>query len=426
MVIAAIVADDLTGACDSAVRFVAAGWETRLLLDRRDSGLPMAGEGDALLAVTTDSRGLADDEARDATIQAVEAVQRLGATRLFLKIDSTMRGSVRGQVAGALQAWRRRWPDAVAVVCPAYPSMGRTVAAGVLLVDGVPVAESGLRDDPVTPALTSELGELLPGSVPLSRFGAGSAEALAHGSPRAGVLTADAQTDADLQELAEAIALRPTAAIPVGSAGLALAMARTWRQAAAMVAPAAIAVPIPAGGSRRVLVQVSSLNEVSRRQLAVLEAQYAGRCLRLAPDLRTLSDPRVLWDWFEHQAADDDGYDLVVVTAPVERSREREPDLSRGLAERLGSLTAGLLRSGRFGVAGLVGGDGARAALAALDVTALRILGDLEEGIPMSVAVDGEAADTLFFTKAGGFGGPDALASVVARLTATAPRRSNA
>src|SRR3712207_6061387 len=109
MVIAAIVADDLTGACDSAVRFSAAGWEATLLLDRRDNGDAWAAEADTLLAVTTDSRGLANDAARDATIQAVDTVGRLGATRLFLKIDSTMRGSVRGQVSGALQAWRRRW-----------------------------------------------------------------------------------------------------------------------------------------------------------------------------------------------------------------------------------------------------------------------------------------------------------------------------
>ncbi len=426
MVIAAIVADDLTGACDSAVRFSAAGWDTTLLLDRPDGGLPVpAPDGDTLLAVTSDSRGMADDAARDATIQAVEAVQRLGATRLFLKIDSTMRGSVRAQVAGALQAWRRRWPDTVAVVCPAYPSMGRSVAAGVLLVDGAPLAQSAMRHDPVSPPAASELGALLPGSVPFAGFGADQADAPVPGSSqRAAVFTADARSDADLQELADAIALRPEATIPVGSAGLAAAVARTWGQRASRVDRGLVDPPIRPAGPPRVLLQVTSLNDVSRVQLAALEQQYAGRSLHLAPDLRTLSDPAVLRDWFADQPADHDDYDLVVLTAPLERSQK--PDAAGAFSERLGSLTAGLLRTGRFGAAGFVGGDGARSALARLDVAALRILGEVEEGIPLSVPIGGEAADILVFTKAGGFGRLESLVSAVARVTASGARRNNA
>ena len=58
------------------------------------------------------------------TADAVNALMNAGVDRVFLKIDSTMRGSVPGQVAGALAAWRTRHPDARAVVCPAYPRDG--------------------------------------------------------------------------------------------------------------------------------------------------------------------------------------------------------------------------------------------------------------------------------------------------------------
>lgn len=423
MVIGAIVADDLTGACDSAVQFWKAGWEVALLLDDRRSGSPIpAGDGDTLLALTTDSRGLEDEAAEHATIRAVEAAQRLGATRLFLKIDSTMRGSVRAQVSGALLAWRRRWPGAIAVVCPAYPRMSRSVAAGVLLVDGVPVARSSMRHDPVSPPAASELRSLLPGSVALAGAGA-LAEALGHTSLAGGVVTADAGTDEDLRELAEAIALHPEVTLPVGSAGLAAAMARTWRPTSTRARGDLAALPVPTTPRPGVLVQVSSLNEVSRQQLAILEQEYAGRHLHLAPDLPTLSDPTALRRWFSDQPADHDEYDLVVVSAPVERSAK--PDSGRRVAESLGAVTARVLRSRPFGVAGFVGGDGARSALAQLGVTALRIHGEIEEGIPLSTPIDGEAAGTLLFTKAGGFGGPGTLASVVAQLTATGPRRTN-
>ena len=54
-----------------------------------------------------------------------------------------MRGSVPGQIAGAIGAWRSRYADARAIVCPAYPRMGRTVQASRLFVHGEPVETHG-------------------------------------------------------------------------------------------------------------------------------------------------------------------------------------------------------------------------------------------------------------------------------------------
>jgi D-threonate/D-erythronate kinase len=423
-VIAGIVADDLTGATDSAVQFFHAGWEATLLLDATGAEID-PGDG-TLLAVTADNRALPADAARDAAVAEVEALQRLGAGRLFVKIDSTMRGNVAAHVSGALSAWRRQVPDAVAVVCPAYPGMGRRVDAGVVLLDGVPVAESAFRSDPATPMTASALGDLLPGSIPLADLGSlplAQAVERAVGAARRGggrVFTADASTDADLQRLSEAIGRFSRSVIPVGSAGLAAAVARTWRPAGATDRSAAV---LPDVSSAPALVQVTSLNEVSRRQLEALERRYGGRCLRLAPDLLTLSDPGALDRWFEDQATDYGNYGLVVLSVPVERAGHADPRL---LAERLGTLSARLLRKGAFGVAGFVGGDGALAALEQLRVPALRILGSLEDGIPVSVLVGGDAPGTVVFTKAGGFGSPDSLVSVLGRLTSAEARRHNA
>ena len=428
---AAIVADDLTGATDSAVQFATAGWSATLLLDRRHAGARRAA-GDLVLAGTADNRALPAGAARDAAGAAVDDLLRLGAERLFVKIDSTMRGSVTAHVSGALSAWRRRTPDAVAVLCPAYPGMGRRVEQNVVLVDNAPVADSAFRRDPVTPVRASALDELLPGSVPLAGFGplpvAEAVERAVDFARRGGgdIFTADGRTDADLDRLAEAIAGQAGTVIPVGSAGLAAAMARAWRPASGIDDRDAIATAVPAPTRPRVLVQVTTLNDVSHRQLAILASQPGRRCLHLDPDLATLLDDAALERWFAGQPADSEEYDLVVLSAPGERAAAGDPPLGASLAERLGGLSARLLRTGRFGVAGFVGGDGARAALAQLRVTALEVHGSLEDGIPVSVPLDGDAADIVVFTKAGGFGAPESLASVVARLTAPTARRSNA
>ena len=68
-----------------------------------------------------------------------------GVDRVFLKIDSTMRGSVPGQVAGALGRGARGIPTRARVVCPAYPAMGRTVQSNRLLVHGEPVERTAIR-----------------------------------------------------------------------------------------------------------------------------------------------------------------------------------------------------------------------------------------------------------------------------------------
>ncbi len=110
----AVVADDLTGAADCAAQFAEEGWTARLLLD----GQARTDRQATALALVTDARALDGEAARIATARAVGASCGAGHERLFLKIDSTMRGPVAEQIAGALDAWSQRHPGAGAVVCP--------------------------------------------------------------------------------------------------------------------------------------------------------------------------------------------------------------------------------------------------------------------------------------------------------------------
>src|SRR5918998_2419102 len=160
-----LVADDLTGAADSAAGFAEHGWNVTLCPHPGGLTRHPAGGGDAptVLAVTTGSRALTDRAAAEVTARAVDALVARGAERLYLKIDSTVRGSVAGQVEGALYAWSRRHAGASAVICPAFPDQHRTVVGGTLLVDGVPVGQTAAAIDPVTPLTISDLTEIVPG-----------------------------------------------------------------------------------------------------------------------------------------------------------------------------------------------------------------------------------------------------------------------
>lgn len=352
-----LVADDLTGAADSAAGFADQGW--RVVLHLGTKGLAVADPSTStVLAVTTGSRAMPDDEAASATASAVDALAAVGAERLYLKIDSTVRGSVAGQLDGALSAWSRWYPEAAAVICPAFPAQRRTVVGSNVLVDGVPVGQTAAAADPVSPRTISDLTEIIPGALP-GRVG-----------DRALRLILDATTDADLDLISTRLAGAGSELIMVGSGGLAAALGRAWSPTGARRTS-----PVTGG---RILVAVSSLHPATADQLAPLHPAMGIDVL--TPTERT--------------------------TVPTVAAAE--------LAERV----AAALTERPYGALVLVGGDGAAAVLAHLGAEYLSIDGTIVGGCATGVAHGGTADGLRLITKAGGFGDPRTLETIVARLRA--------
>lgn len=360
-----VVADDLTGAADASVQFAKRGFRTLLLLDSTtlDSttldSWTLDSPDSSVFAVTTDCRALSNNAAETLTADAVNALMNAGVHRIFLKIDSTMRGSVPGQVAGALAAWRKRYPDAGAVVCPAYPAMGRTVESNQLLVHGERVECTAFGRDPVTPVKTSDMAALL------------------GGLPHVSVI--DAATDEDLMAIAKSISASGPSVVAVGSGGLAGALSEVWSESVGSVRLQPDHSFIPKQKNPRILLQVSSLNPVSHAQVARLK----GEC----PD-------------------------VVVLLAPAERGD------SAAVVESLAREFVEWFARGPWDILGLIGGDGARETLAQLGASGIRVVDSLLEGVPLGFVVGGQADATPVFTKAGGFGAEDALVRIVERLKA--------
>ncbi|MFE7507226.1 four-carbon acid sugar kinase family protein [Promicromonospora sp. NPDC057488] len=378
-----VVADDLTGAGDCVVQFARAGWTSHLALGRE---LP-TGER-AAVAVVTDARALDDAAAAAATAAAVRALT--GAGRLYVKIDSTLRGSVAAQVSGALSAWRGRVPGAFAVVCPSYPALGRTVRDGVLLVDGVPVAATAAGRDPVTPVRASELTALLPGAVrvPADGDAAALAARLAEAGTGTDTVVVDAVDDADLERLADAVVLLGARAVPVGSAGLAAALAPRW--GGDRTAP-----DRPRAAAGRTLVVLSSLNEVSRGQADELLSAEPGTLL-ITPEAGTGPHELAARSLGTARPATV----LVRTPEPTATGRKQAAHAAAALAD----LVAAVTERTRPDAVVLIGGDGARAVLARLGARSVRVAGSVAEGVPLGRLEGGPAHGTVVVTKAGGFG----------------------
>ena len=360
-----IVADDLTSATDGAGPFLAKGHAP--LIASRATGP----DARTVVSIDTNSRALAPEAAATATTKAVAALS--GRDLLFKTIDSTLRGHVQVEIAAALPASSRRR----LVVAPAFPDAGRVTIGGVQLVHGVPVSDSDYGRDPVHPARTSKISDLLDPSLgaPLI-LAPDSPDEVAARAASAGVVILDARSQAELNRQAARIP-DPGGALWVGSPGLAIALAA--------LVPAAPSDPGEADAiGLRVLVVVGSANPVSHAQADALEA---------GPAL-------VVSDLTSAPAA----ARIVCLRAP----RGRQTDPGEVLAALADQAAAAIARRD-FDVVIATGGETIAAILERLGVSSFTLVKELEPGFPVGRAERAGEKPLILAMKAGGFGGPQTL-----------------
>jgi len=385
-----IIADDLTGACDTGCLFAGPG-PVGVLAGPALTGADSS-TATPVIAIDTESRALRWREAAAAIHAAAESLGgRLAGGRVFKKIDSTLRGAAGVELTALLEHGP---PFTGALVCPAFPAQRRTVRQGRLLVDSVPVHESAIARDPAFHGATAEVTALLAGGAPVVTLGLddvrAGAEKVAHllERHRGALVAADAETDDDLAALAEAALAAPGTLI-AGSAGLGRALSR----ALGYEAPA---VALPPGRAR--LVIVGSLHPASRAQLDALLA--AGVPLVTA-DARGHSDPAPA------VAALAAGRGAVVASTAAPADRE-------AIARHLADAAARILERATPDLVAVTGGDTAYALLRALRPRRFDLAGAPADGLALGrLVLRDETRSLALLTKAGGFGAADLLAAIL-------------
>ncbi len=446
----AVIADDLTGAGDTGVQFARSGLRTRSLFG--DWG-PEDIEGADVLVVNTDSRPLDPERAYSAVRRAACALAEAGYLPVYKKIDSTLRGPAGRELDAVMDA---TGVD-LALLCPAFPANKRLVRGGVLLVDGVPVAETALSRDPVTPVRESRIAAYIGaqsrrpvrdlGRSVLDRGEEGVRSALEDfRRSGGGIAVCDAECEADLALLARAALSLEPGVILSGSAGLALPAAEILAARSGRPGPAAASTPgggpAPAPSKagredparkRPVIVALGSVNPAARAQAAALAAAGA-REFRVDPaeilGARSFSDADAASEALGLRARDALGRGGVVLIAiPGSLSdvdAAQALGAGRGLsgAEVAAVLARALAAAVRAAIRDLpdagvaaTGGDVARALMSALGARAVDLLGEVSPGIPLCSVRGGERPGLLLVTKAGGFGAPDALEKAAALLS---------
>ena len=128
----AIVADDLTGALDTSVPFVAAGWETDVAADWR-SGEAMLGGRAEIVAINTASRHLPPQEAAD-RMRLIAGWLRASRPALVMKkIDSRLKGPIGAEIEALASGLGLE----SVVLAPAIPDQGRFTRDGCVVGTGL-------------------------------------------------------------------------------------------------------------------------------------------------------------------------------------------------------------------------------------------------------------------------------------------------
>ena len=233
-----IIADDLTGANDTALQFHLRGANTQILLS--DELAPLNIAGTQTWAISTESRNVTPHEAYEKVKHTVKMFSEvLKPDYYYKKIDSTVRGNIAVETLGILEVLG--W-DA-AVVIPAFPAESRVTVGGYHLLKGVPIERTEMARDPHFPVCESHLPTLLRSQLPEEFHNLVASLELSTVMKGAGpiirklnelikdgkkLIVADAVSTTDIDQIVLAIDKSEYNILPAGTAAAARAFSNVW------------------------------------------------------------------------------------------------------------------------------------------------------------------------------------------------------
>jgi uncharacterized protein YgbK (DUF1537 family) len=233
---AGIIADDLTGANDTALQFHLNGANTQILLCDKVEPL----ENTQTWAISTETRNVSAGEAYEKVQRAAHMfTEKIRPDYYYKKIDSTLRGNIAVETAAMLEVlcW-----DA-AVIVPAFPAEERITVGGYHLSKGMPIERTEMARDPHSPIRESHIPTLLKSQLPEDCAelvglielvtiikGAGPIlmklnELIEKGKK---IIVMDAVSTVDLDQIALAINKTDYQVLPVGAAAFAQSLGKLW------------------------------------------------------------------------------------------------------------------------------------------------------------------------------------------------------
>jgi uncharacterized protein YgbK (DUF1537 family) len=406
-----IIADDLTGANDTAVQFANAR-NTATLLNL--SGNLDLEEYDAV-AVSSETRAVNQEEAYQMVRTLCKKFAMDNQIRVFKKIDSSLRGHIGVEIEALLD----EFDFDMALVVPAYPANGRITSGAFHLINQVPVGESDVRNDPVTPIRESHLVKLLEKQIQ-RKTGYLSLETISNGwqavldeihrqyNNGAKVIACDATTDDHLVTLARSL-MKLRKALACGTAGLARAIAGLEGQ----ITDGKLQLQEQRSDDGGVLGICGSQSAAARNQVEYARTIEGLDVIAINPTQFIHSD--CLNKEVSRVTAQADeflkrGHNVLIYVGGCSDGICVGNNLKTAILAALASVTRQLISRNKVRGLVLTGGDTAMAVCRSLNVQRIAIESEVFPGIVKSRLLGGLIPEGILITKSGSFGARDIIA----------------
>ncbi len=375
-----VVADDLTGVCDTGAQFASSGLRTIGSVDSdfNTSDMPH------VQIVNTQSRGMGDGEASLAVQRAVTRLKRFRPRWFFKKIDTALRGNIAAEVFSMMNALEMTGVLYVASI----PGAGRTTVNGAQFFHGIPIKDSIHGEDHLNPhpihtssnvELFSKVAGLETEVVTLNEVRSSALEISHHLSGNAKrIIIFDSETDDDIDRIVKSsMRMAPGSFFYVGSFGLARALGSFLAQSLGIPEnhPRSFRKKKPSPKKKRVLIVSGSSHPMARAQISYVARSRMAEKLEMEPE-DVLSDP-----WQCALAAAEawklclrKGKKLVITIG------EGNPDTTiegQDLVMNLAKIISVFVRSRALDGLVLIGGDTGYAVCHAVGIEEIEILGNI-------------------------------------------------
>jgi D-threonate/D-erythronate kinase len=415
-----IVADDLSGACDTAVQFRKFGYRT-LVLNQTENARPLF-DRFAAMAITTNSRDLEPDAARQAIRSICPFLKDLGPVALYKKIDSTWRGNIGAELEVMMHALELKF----AVICSVFPENMRFGVGGYLLVDGRLLHHTAMARDPASPIDAGYLPDLLTRQtrlpvallpINLIESGTDSVQHYIKEKIKTGpcLFIADA-TESDHLDTIAAIGSKDLPPfIFAGSAGLSAAILRQQEQTERGSSPPILSV-IGSVHPKSIaqidkLIETYNISQIYVPWEALLDSNLKALepLCAAAVDLLSRRQDLVIRTC---RGADDAEASVLAGKASGKNGAEVAAKVSEGIQR----VVADILSETAIGGLMVTGGTTALKLLEGLSGEGIEVIQEIEPGVPVGRIVGGKLDDMKILTKAGGFGSPHVFCTGIEAL----------
>jgi len=424
---ALVVADDLTGAADTAVQFTEKGFTASVIFNSKQ--IDKSFQENGILVIDTETRNCPAKKAQLKIRRFLKNINEEEVFFLYKKIDSTLRGNW-GTELKELSSF---WPGKPVFLIPAFPEMNRLTRNGVQYVNDKVLYETEYAEDLLSPVENSYIPDIMVEQgiardeivlVNKEQQKNKNLNKLINNKTAAGkkYFLFDAETKQDIRQLTVELESFSEQVIFCGCAGLAGEVDNfllseiqendfaNKKESLSHLAEQKAEKTIILSGSIKETTHQQIKFAAQKKEIGVLQLQTSELLSAPKPQKevreKTFEEiDRLLFSYTSLLIY----LEKLKLDKPVEQIKKDSQLLQIYLQQIVAYLGD---KDFDFNLVA-TGGDIALAACSGLETNGLKIIGEIFSGIPLSKIIGGGKEGNLIITKAGGFGEKEVLYQIV-------------